>query len=330
MKKIFSYIRLAEWYDSKVPFMLSAFMYFYYLDMRQYSGETFLIKFIAYMLYISMFLAFSYVINDFSDIEVDRKAGKYKIISKLSKSTVILSMVIMSGIGIIPLLFVINNKVGYLLLTAFIYLAGAAYSIPLFRFKEKGVVGLLECSIAQRCFPLLPLFFIVKVSMLFFMIFQIISFVNGIRYLLIHQNIDYENDLKSGVVTLATTGKINYKRLIKLSMFIETTLVWGLFVELSQTSKFGIIMGLLYLIFECIIGMVVVKYIKEDWLGSFICVPYEDLYNIFIPVFLAILLTMKMPILVFVGIILLLIVEKSFKVKWSFINIFIQIKLKRK
>ena len=78
MKKLFSYIRLSEWYDSKVPLMLGALMYFYYLDMQQYSAEQFLVRFIAYMLYISMFLAFSYVINDFSDIEVDRKAGKHK------------------------------------------------------------------------------------------------------------------------------------------------------------------------------------------------------------------------------------------------------------
>ena len=84
MKKLFSYIRLSEWYDSKVPLMMGALMYFYYLDMQQYSAEQFLVRFIAYMLYISMFLAFSYVINDFSDIEVDRKAGKHKIISELS------------------------------------------------------------------------------------------------------------------------------------------------------------------------------------------------------------------------------------------------------
>lgn len=329
MKKLFSYMRVSEWYDSKVPFMMAAFMYFYYLDIQQYSSEQFLVRFVAYMLYISMFLAFSYVINDFSDIEVDRKAGKHKIISDLPKPIIIASMVLMAGIGIVPLLFVIQNKIVYLLLTAFIYLAGAAYSIHLFRFKEKGVIGLLECSIAQRCFPLLPLFFIVKVPMLFFVIFQLISFVNGIRYLLIHQNIDYENDIKSGVATLATTGKINYKLLIKVSLLIETILVLGLFVELSLISKLGIVLGILYLIFESIIGTVVLKYIKADWLGSFICVPYEDLYNIFIPVFLAVLLSIKAHILVITAVILMAIAAKSYKGKWSFINIFLQIKLKK-
>lgn len=53
MKKLFSYIRLSEWYDSKVPLMMGALMYFYYLDMQQYSAEQFLVRFIAYMLYIS-------------------------------------------------------------------------------------------------------------------------------------------------------------------------------------------------------------------------------------------------------------------------------------
>ena len=57
MKKLFSYIRLSEWYDSKVPLMMGALMYFYYLDMQQYSAEQFLVRFIAYMLYISLHLA---------------------------------------------------------------------------------------------------------------------------------------------------------------------------------------------------------------------------------------------------------------------------------
>lgn len=330
MKKLSGYIRLSEWYDSKIPFMLAAFMYFYYLDIKQYSGNQFLERFIAYMLYISMFLAFSYVINDFSDIEVDRKAGKHKIISELPIPVIIGSMILMMGIGICPLLLIVKNRIAYLLLSAFIYLAGAAYSIHIFRFKEKGVVGLLECSIAQRCFPLIPLFFIVKVPMLFFWIFQLISFVNGIRYLLIHQNIDYENDLKSGVVTLATSGKINYKMLIKLSLSIETILVIFLFVQLSLISKLGIIIGFLYVVFELIIGTVVVKYIKADWIGSFICVPYEDLYNIIIPVFLAVLLAIKSPINILVVCMLAIITVNSFKRKLSFINIFLQIKFKKK
>ncbi len=330
MKKIFSYIRLSEWYDSKVPLMMGALMYFYYLDMQQYSAEQFLVRFIAYMLYISMFLAFSYVINDFSDIEVDRKAGKHKIISELSTTVIIISMVLMVAIGIIPLLLLIQNVIGYLLLTAFIYLAGAAYSIHLFRFKEKGVIGLLECSIAQRCFPLLPFFFIVKVPMVFFWIFQLISFVNGIRYLLIHQNIDYENDLKSGVITLATSGRINYKLLIKLSLAIETVLVVALFIQISLISKLGIAIGVFYLIFEWIIGTVVVKYIKADWLGSFICVPFEDLYNIIIPVFLAALLAIKNSLLIIAVMLLVFITWNSFKGKWAFIKIFLQIKFKRK
>lgn len=118
--------------------MMGALMYFYYLDMQQYSAEQFLVRFIAYMLYISMFLAFSYVINDFSDIEVDRKAGKHKIISELSTTVIIISMVLMVAIGIIPLLLLIQNVIGYLLLTAFIYLAGAAYSIHLFVLRKRG------------------------------------------------------------------------------------------------------------------------------------------------------------------------------------------------
>lgn len=166
--------------------------------------------------------------------------------------------------------------------------------------------------------------------MVFFWIFQLISFVNGIRYLLIHQNIDYENDLKSGVITLATSGRINYKLLIKLSLAIETVLVVALFIQISLISKLGIAIGVFYLIFEWIIGTVVVKYIKADWLGSFICVPFEDLYNIIIPVFLAALLAIKNSLLIIAVMLLVFITWNSFKGKWAFIKIFLQIKFKRK
>lgn len=329
MKKLFSYIRLSEWYDSKVPFMLTAFLFFYYVDIAQYGSWQFIIRFICYALYVSMFLAFSYVINDFSDIEVDKLAGKHKIISEMPKPIIILSMISMVSLGTIPLFFLIERKLLYILTTALIYFAGAAYSVHAFRFKEKGVLGLLECSIAQRCFPLCPLFFIIKVPIVYFLIFQLISFFNGIRYLLIHQNIDYENDLKSGVVTIATVGKINYRLLIKITLAVETALNIVLFVKLSNITWVSIVVGFLYVAFESTVAFVVLKYIKADLLGSFICVPYEDFYNIFLPIFLCVMLCVKSVNILICLAISSSLVFNSFKGKLTFIKILIDVKKER-
>mgnify|MGYP002763132681 CR=1 FL=1 len=328
MKKLARYIRLSEWFDSKVPFMLMVLMFFYFINMNQCLPETFIICFLSYGLYVSMFLAFSYVINDYSDIEVDRKAEKQKIISELPQIIIIASMIVMIVIGIVPMLLIVQNKIGFLLLSIFIYVSGAAYSIHLFRFKEKGVWGLLECSIAQRCFPLIPLFFIIDVPISHFVVFQLISFVNGVRYLLVHQNIDYENDIKGGVKTIATAGKLNYRILIKISLLIETALVVVIFGQIISLTKIGIIVAVMYIIFEWIISVVVIKYIQADWIGSFICMPYEDLYNIFLPILCSILLAIENLILIVCAVLICMIVVKSFLGKLSFINIFIKARIK--
>ena len=74
MKKVIAYLRMEEWLSSKVTMMLGILMYFLYLSNS--STKKSLIDVLIYFLFLGMFLAISYVANDFSDLEIDKKVGK--------------------------------------------------------------------------------------------------------------------------------------------------------------------------------------------------------------------------------------------------------------
>ena len=61
------------------------------------------VKFILYFIYLAAFLSFSYLINDFSDMEADKKAGKKKLIFDVDKRTTIIVLILLPICGIVPL-----------------------------------------------------------------------------------------------------------------------------------------------------------------------------------------------------------------------------------
>ena len=116
LENLKKYLRTADWLDSKIPFMLSIALFLYVFGNERLQGSELYIKLVAFFLYTSMFLAFSYVINDFTDIDVDIKAGKQKVMHQISKASVVISMLIIILIGVIPMLLLVENKgiyIGY-------------------------------------------------------------------------------------------------------------------------------------------------------------------------------------------------------------------------
>lgn len=325
------YLRTGDWLDSKVPFMISVELFLYIFSCESFADNELYIKLVAYFLYVSMFLAFSYVMNDFKDIDVDIKAGKQKVMHKMQKEIIVVSMIVMILVGTIPMFFVIDEKLRLFFFTVFLYLTGAAYSVNwLFRFKERGLIGLIECSVAQKCLPLIPLMFMFSVKWCYLAIFIAVSFVNGLRYILIHQIIDYENDLKSGVKTFVSEGHNKFRIAIVSAFIMECFLMLCLFIPLGIQYHFVFAILAAYCIFEKIISIVVIKYMKVDWFCTFLAVPLESLYNVVFPILMAIVVTIQRHTLVGILVFLVVLTAKCFKGKAAFINIYIKSKLKNK
>lgn len=329
MKKIIDYFRVIEWYDSKIPFMLCGYIFNTILvDDRDVWGIS--IKFFLYFIYLATFLSFSYLINDFSDMEADKKAGKKKVIFDVDKRVTTFVLILLPICGIVPLWIYLDFNMLFIGLTSIVYFGGAAYSIPLFRFKERGFIGLLECSAAQRCIPLLVIPFLVDSNNVYFALWIIISFIDGIRYLVIHQYIDRENDLKAGIRTFVLDYKINAKKLLVSLFVIESAFFLFIFYKLFMINHYIITFLVLYIIYERTISIVVTKYMKVEWFCSFLAVPFEDLFNVFLLMIVLLYLDMADLRFLFLTLLGVLLTVRCFIGKTAFVKVFIESKLRRR
>lgn len=322
-EKICGYLRTGDWLDSKVPFMLGVFLFAVLLGTEETPAALYR-ELAAYGLYVSMFLAFSYVINDFTDLEVDQAAGKRKVMFSLSRPVILTTMAGMVLLGCVPMLLLAENRGAFLAFTGLLYLAGAAYSVPgLLRFKERGFVGLLECSIAQRCLPLAAILFLRPMQGGWFATIMALSFINGLRYILIHQAIDCENDRKTGVKTFVSEGYAHCRTAIRAALVLEILLFCVLLARVCLIWPAVLLFAAGYCVFERIIAVVAVRYMGADWLCSFLAVPLEDLYNVFFPALAALLLTLadwrSIGILAFV----LVLISGCFRGKLAFVRVYL-------
>lgn len=324
MSKIFKFMRIDEWFDSKVAMMLGVFMFFY-IQAPQYSTSEFIIRYICYFLFIVMFLSFSYVINDYSDIEVDKKAGKSKIIATMPKWFVIVIMILMVLIGVVPILLLTNCNLFAIGMIISIYFLGAAYSIRPFRFKEKGLVGMLECSFAQRSLPLLIIPFLIGVDYAGMFFWLILSFADGVRYIFIHQVIDRENDLKSGVKTYVSEGNA-FKKIVIVTFIVEILSTILFFVPYIIKHPISWLFVALYLFFEYAIYVVLQIYAKKEWLFTFDSVPLEALYNIFLPVCFSLIIASKDMLGCIVVLLIFVHIFKALKIKCGIVAVYLKSK----
>lgn len=335
MKTLSSYLRVSDWIDSKVPFVYGLVLYLALMGSTAFQAEDYLVC-AAILVFDALFLSFSYVINDYSDREVDRAAGKHKVMEHLSDRTIRLSLMLLCLAGCLPMLALIlcqepGNMVRtfvFLLYCVLLYGAGAAYSLKPFRFKEKGIPGLIWCSSVQRCLPLLVLLFAEEAGVLPFVTTLALSFCNGLRYILIHQVMDLANDKKSGVVTYVSRGH-DPGLALRVVFVLEILLLGLLGAPVIRRFPWLLVALLLYVVFELSIRHVIVDYMKQDWFSSFLAVPLEDLYNFFLPVLLAICLSLEDRRAIFGVAAALLLGCRMFAGKSAFLKVLVKAQLKK-
>lgn len=293
MKNVISYLRIKEWLDSKVTFMIGILLLFYFcIDARI---DEVLIKAVAYLLYVSMFLAISYVANDFADMEIDKKAGKKKVIANMPKWLIWFSLIVMAVIGNVLVLICTENKLLCVALIILTYFLGLAYSTLGIRFKERGIWGLIECSFAQRCMPLFMILVLVELDIPLIVLLLgwiVLSFINGLRYIIIHQVNDLENDVATGVNTYVTKKRQNYRKRIVVMLITEIVITCVLLSPLwVNKTILTIIFILINLGLEYCIYIVIQKYAKKDIFLTYDSVPMEAFYNALFPILAGLCMT---------------------------------------
>lgn len=332
MKKVLLYLRLNEWMASKIVFMIGILLFFLYTNGKPVGNPILVI--VAYFLYTSMFMASSYVANDFSDIEIDKKTGKQKVIAELPRWMIWASFAAMFLIGNVPVMLLAKHKLTCTAVIAVTYYLGLAYSGLGLRFKEKGIWGLLECSLAQRCMPLLMIPLLVELNVTgrwSLAGWMIVSFLDGLRYILIHQTIDLQNDLKTGVQTYVSEKRSNFRNSIAVFLALETGLLCVVMGSFWKKDLIGLILTAgIYFACEYCIYQVLNVYAKKDWLVTFDSVPLEAFLNFVFPFFVGLCLCRTHSIFYLVYcLIIVFICWEPMKIKLDLVKVYVQSKLKR-
>jgi 4-hydroxybenzoate polyprenyltransferase len=146
-------------------------------------------------------LAFCYLLNDWTDREVDLRQGKKKSTRSLPLGwlTAILVTLIIIGLGV---LVCIKLTVPIAVLAAVSVVGSVAYSVRPMRLKERGIWGVLAAAILQR----VPVFviFALLVSVSVTVTVYVCAWLSllGLIFILEHQIEDWPADSAHGVKTL--------------------------------------------------------------------------------------------------------------------------------
>ena len=284
-------IRWDHWYESKIPlfFILGyTLLIFNGLDVISF------LNYIRLLLFAILFLAFGYALNDYCDQEYDLQVGKPNSIASLSSTRAIFIIIVLFVSGWLCLPSRNPTSIGLALLAYFFM---AFYSLPPLRFKERGVLGLIVAAIAQRSMPGLLFFETYQYWKTDTLLFSLLCFFIGLRWIIAHQIWDYENDLNSGVRTYAIrVGKDPLQDWFKWIVFpIELALLASLIVYYFNrlpwlSILFGIYLVWLWLSFRSRrqAGLSLSLF-NSDW------IPLADFYFIVWPLSLAFYLALEQP-----------------------------------
>lgn len=240
--KVPAILRSSDWWDYKIiPLLFVGYMTIMLWDenlMLHIGWLLFLIAAIsAGAIYVS-------ILNDYTDLNFDIASGKTNRLEHFSplKRTFILMTSIL--ISFLFCCFFIRDWVSltfYLLA----YLSFSLYSIPPFRFKNRGILGVLADASGAHLFP--SLFIVSSISHrlgagidpYWITLIGIWAFSYGLRGILWHQFWDRENDLSINHQTFATkTSLSTIKSAEKIIIGIEIIALIAILVTLGYILPF--------------------------------------------------------------------------------------------
>lgn len=164
---------------------------------------------------ITGFASLGYFLNDWSDIEPDRKANKPNKVSTLHPFLKFLIVSVFTILALAPWIFFQHYIYSLSLIGAELILF-ITYSFSHFRLKGKMVIAPLADALYSHVIPavlFVGILFLINqrsVDLVFVSLLVIWKMCSGIRYYLNHVALDRENDLVSNHSTLATEYGNNF------------------------------------------------------------------------------------------------------------------------
>ncbi|NOX87889.1 MAG: UbiA family prenyltransferase [Calditrichaeota bacterium] len=209
------------------------FVIFYIALLLNRNDSVFVAESLIFMVFSIFATTYGYLINDYSDIELDKKHRKPNTFENDAQT---------KALGVIAIILVLSvlsslyfwSKPYFLILAGSWFLIATFYSLPPIRLKERGTVGILFVVMAQRLIPILILFSVFEfwngwnaAILALYVLFR------GFSSDLNHQLEDYRKDRQTGTKTFAVSkGYARVRKLFRLSLHVERILLAVILVQL--------------------------------------------------------------------------------------------------
>jgi hypothetical protein len=227
MYKAKELLRWKEWGDSKLPFVIIAWLLTSLQMPSQNANWIVLIHTLAFSV---CYLSFGYMFNDWIDSDVDKRAGKIKSIHSMPTWQILLIITILIILGISFVFPWLTNPLVFINVSI-CYFFAVTYSGTSLRFKERGGTGILVASLSQRTMLVSLVFIVTEKFNMIAVLFLGLTLIIGFRWMLTHQLDDYERDLEGGVKTFTTQNSMRMSSRL-LTWLFNTEIVLLVFFPL--------------------------------------------------------------------------------------------------
>ena len=286
------------------------FLLFYIILIRGETSTISIIHILTFLLFSIFSTSYGYLINDFTDIDLDRLHGKTNTFSNdspLRAAFIVLFFLFLSILSALPFI----SASAFLSLFIIWIFCTSFYSLRPLRFKERGLAGLLIVIFAQRVLPLLLLFSAFKYSqltdVLFFLIYILLrGAISDIN----HQMEDYQNDRATDTQTYAVKFGLSrlekvFKIILSLERYVLLALLFVFMIRLSEHRWLGFpvfTIPMVTYLFLLLLGLI--TYSRQKDLDTNPFAEEKNIFqlihlvfpNIFLPVFFILVLTMINPL----------------------------------
>lgn len=292
-------VRAGEWWEYKLAPIFAAF-YATALTLGVPVSSLWL-ALLTTLLALVPGAAYVSVINDLTDREEDLAAGKPNRLAGRSRAFAAMLVAITAGTGVV---FCVLWRDDVLLLTPYLgaWLAFSLYSLPPFRWKTRGILGVLCDASGAHLFPTLVAVILAfrgagrPVSVAWLAAIGVWAFANGLRGILWHQLTDRENDRIAGVRTFAERHPPH------VAMRLGTYVAFPLEL-LALASMFWLMRNLLPLLFLGVYAYVASKRLRHWKMNAVIVAPkprflivLHEYYDVYLPVSILIASALRHPL----------------------------------
>jgi 4-hydroxybenzoate polyprenyltransferase len=323
--KIIGFIRSNEWWEYK----LTLFLFVGLLVILDFDPSDTISVFFHLLILLGAIVAgavFVSLINDFTDLDEDTKAGKSNRLAGFStqKSIVYIFASIALGILFTWYLWSFSTTILFYLGA---WISFSLYSIPPFRLKTRGILGVFADAFGAHVFPTLFVlsgmfeFLDKETGVTIFFIVGVWAFSCGMRGILWHQFFDLDNDKIAGVKTFASLLEIKQIKLLErilifleLISFILLAISFHQFILLALLGASIIYVGVL----SSAIGVTQVLILVPEK-GSW-TIFMASFYQSVVPLTLIIILSIQVPVFLILIPVYLLLFPNDLRMNYRFVR----------